>query len=131
MDDYGFHWTPCRRGGGGGLVVLVVAGAIVAANGQAVDRAATSLMEVVAITVGALLVVGIVAAVVVWRVRRRRARAVRPARPLVLTAVREPVVLEERQAPAAIEAPRTSAGVHVVTSQPARARCAHRERRWS
>ncbi len=135
MSGYGFHWTPCRGSGGGGLIVLVAAGAVVAANGRTVEHAVTSLVEVVAITVGVVLVVGAVAAVAVWRVRRRRARAVLPVRPVILTAVREPDRLDGRQAPAEIEAPRARVSAypridvqpHVVTSRAARPRCARRD----
>ncbi len=134
MNDHGYHWTPCRGSGGGGLGLgLLIALVIVAACARTAERAAAELVQVVAITVAGLLVVGAVTGVVIWRVRRSRAAAVRAARPVVLTAVAEPARLEVRQAPAAIEAPRAgvSAHPHVVTSRAARPRCAHRGDRRS
>jgi hypothetical protein len=147
MGDYGYHWTPCRGGGGGAAVLVVLAVIVAAADGRAIGHAVTDLVEIAAVTVGVLLVVAVAVAVTVWRVRRRReldARQrreldARRARPVVLTAVREPAELGDGQVPAAIEAPRPGtfayppidASPHVVTSRPARPRCAHRDGRRS
>jgi len=124
VNDHGYHWTPCRGGrGGGGAVLVVLAVVVAAACARPAVQAAVGLVEIAAVVAGVLLVVSVVVAVAVWQVRRGRARAARAARPPVLTAVREPVVLDGRHALGAIEPPRArvsaypriDAQPHVVT----------------
>lgn len=139
MSCKGLHCGGCGDGGGGGLLPLVIVVVIVAACAGPVVHAVTDLVEIVAVMLAGLLAVGVVVAVVVWRVRRRRVAVMRPARPVVLAAVREPAGLDGRRAPAAIEAPRSRVSAypridvspHVVTSRAARLRCARRDERRS
>jgi hypothetical protein len=134
MSGYGYHWTPCpgrgKSGGDPGPILIVVFIVLVAACAGPVVAAAVELVEILAIAAASLITVSSVVAVLVWRSRRRRRATVElSARaPRVLTVAAAPVRLD-RRAPAALEAPRTDAGTHVVTSLPARPRCAHRERR--
>lgn len=108
MSGYGYHYGPCRGGGGGrGLVLAAAAVVVLAAMGAgSVAHVLAELAEIAAAAVGVLVLFGVAAAVVVWRVRRRRVRSGVPVRALVMTARVEPARQVGGRAPAAIEAPR-------------------------
>jgi hypothetical protein len=136
----GWHYTPCRGGGGrgritaGGVLALVVL-VVVVAKRRAIETGLTDLLELALAVMGGLVAIGITVAVVVWRVRRRRALADR----MVLTAVPVRPGLPGQTARAVPRAsmpalpranastqPRINAPAPVVTGRAVRPRCTQR-----
>jgi hypothetical protein len=96
MSNYGYHWTPCNRTSGAGLAVAAIGAAVVYLNRHVIERAASDLLEIVLVSVAAVFVIGITAAVLVLRRHGRIA----PVGEQILAAQEARRVQAARQRPA-------------------------------
>lgn len=150
MSGYGYHYGPCVGGDGGGgggrrghagrkialLLALVIVVAI-AAQAHTIERAAVETLDVVAVVLGVVLALAVLAGATVITVKVRRARARRlPAAPERMTLTAVPVRPGLPRADDVTALPRANASAHpridvtpdVVTRQVTRPR---RYGRWS
>ena len=127
MSNYGYHWTPCRRGGGGVVAALIVLAVLAVAVWRAAVRAGHAVehgtdvlrhttweaMEVTAMVIGSAAALAAVAGMAygarrlyTWQARNRQAIARHtPAVQHVSCTISAP-------RPGAIEAPH-----HLITGQ--------------
>jgi hypothetical protein len=136
VNGYGYHYSRCRRGIGAGGVLALVVLVVVVGKRHAIETGLTDLLELMLAVMGGLVVLGVAAVVVIWRVRRRRALA---GRRVVLTAVPVRPGIPGQAARAVPRAnipalPRANASTHsrisapapVVIGRAARPRCTQR-----
>ena len=135
-------WVHCHGTGGGGggaragLVVLAVI--VAAACARPAEQAVSDIVKILFYAMVALVIMLGVAALVAWQVHRRRIRAARPPRPVIVTAVRDgeavSITTARRSALPRVRVsayPRIDAQPHVVTGRVVRPRCARRDERRS
>jgi hypothetical protein len=67
MSNFGWHYTPCNRASGAGLAVAAIGAVVVYSARHAIERAASDLLEIVAVCAVAAFAILVTAAVLVLR----------------------------------------------------------------